>query len=144
MIKIFCIGNLGKDAEVNIHGTESVINFSLAHTEKYKDSNGAIVNKTTWLNCAYWVDNTKIAQYLKKGDKIFIEGLPEARMWKGSNGEMQCNLNVKVFSIQLIGGKREDNQNGQPAATSQSTTSTQSGYVPYTDPNQDAVDDLPF
>ncbi|MBD0352663.1 MAG: single-stranded DNA-binding protein, partial [Flavisolibacter sp.] len=40
MIKMQVIGNLGKDCVVNNVNGKSVINFTVAHTEKYKDSQG--------------------------------------------------------------------------------------------------------
>ena len=41
MIKLMVIGNLGKDCIVNTVNGKNVINFSIAHTEKFKDSTGA-------------------------------------------------------------------------------------------------------
>ena len=54
MLKLQLIGNLGQDAVVNNVGGKNVINFSVAHTEKYKNSEGTEVSKTTWVSCAYW------------------------------------------------------------------------------------------
>src|SRR6478672_6019591 len=67
MIKMQVIGNLGKDCVVNAVNGKNVINFTVAHTEKYKDSQGNNQEKTTWVECAYWTDRTAIAQYLTKG-----------------------------------------------------------------------------
>ncbi|MEJ0102238.1 MAG: single-stranded DNA-binding protein [Bacteroidota bacterium] len=40
MIKMQVIGNLGKDCVVNTVNGKNVINFTVAHTEKYRDSQG--------------------------------------------------------------------------------------------------------
>ena len=47
MIKLMVIGNLGKDCIVNTVNGKNVINFNIAHTEKFKDSTGAQREKTT-------------------------------------------------------------------------------------------------
>lgn len=124
------IGYLGKDAVVQIHGTESVINFSLCHTDKYKDASGQKYEKATWVSCSWWVESTNVAQYLKKGTLIWAEGVPEAKNWKDKQGESKAFLNMRVMRVELLGGKRED----QPG----SSTSAHTPFSPSLD------DDLPF
>ncbi|MFM7710302.1 MAG: single-stranded DNA-binding protein, partial [Ferruginibacter sp.] len=60
MIKLQIIGNLGKDCIQNEVNGRKVINFSVAHSEKYKDSAGNLKEKTTWVECAYWTDKTAV------------------------------------------------------------------------------------
>ena len=67
MIKLQVIGNLGKDCITNTVNGKNVINFNVAHTEKFKDAQGNQKDKTIWVECAYWTDRTGIAPYLKKG-----------------------------------------------------------------------------
>jgi hypothetical protein len=73
MIKLLVIGNLGKDAIVNNVNGKNVINFSVAHTEKYKDAQGNPKDRTVWVECAYWTDKTAIAPYLKKERKFMLK-----------------------------------------------------------------------
>ncbi len=40
MIKLQIVGNLGKDCILKEVKRKNVINFSVAHTEKFKDSQG--------------------------------------------------------------------------------------------------------
>jgi single-strand DNA-binding protein len=54
MIKIQVIGHLGKDAIVNNVNGKTVINFSVCHTEKFKDTQGNLKEKTVWCECAQW------------------------------------------------------------------------------------------
>ena len=51
MIKMQVIGHLGKDCIVNTVNGKNVINFTVAHTEKYRDSQGNNQEKTTWVDC---------------------------------------------------------------------------------------------
>ncbi len=147
MIKMQIIGHLGKDAEINIHGTNSVINFSVAHTEKYKDSSGTIINKTTWISCAWWTEKTNIAQYLKKGTQIYAEGQPEVKMWRDNqSGENKCGLNLREFSVQILGGKKEENSQN---SNSQPQSQNNEGFQPFKPETvnsdiSEPIDDLPF
>jgi len=70
MIRISVIGRLGQDATVNNVNEKTVINFSMAYSEKYKNQQGQDVDRTTWVSCAYWTDKTNVASYLKKGTLI--------------------------------------------------------------------------
>jgi single-strand DNA-binding protein len=113
MIKIQIIGNLGKDCIVNEVNGKKVINFSVAHTEKYKDSMGNPKERTTWVECAYWTDKTAISQYLTKGKTVYAEGSPEADAYTKKDGTPGATLRMRVQNIQLLGG---GNSSEQPVA----------------------------
>lgn len=106
MINLQLIGNLGKDCLVNNVNGKNVINFTVAHTEKYKDSQGNQQEKTIWVDCAYWTDRTAVAEYLKKGQQVYVEGQPEARPFQRNDGSPGASLSMRVKSVQLL-GKRE-------------------------------------
>jgi len=94
MLKMQIIGHLGRDAIINQHGVENCVNFSVAHTDKFKDARGVLNEKTVWVNCAWWLDSqSPVIQYLKKGTQVYIEGFPEAKMWDGNDGKKNCGLN---------------------------------------------------
>ncbi len=112
MIKIQIIGNLGKDCVVNTVSGKNVINFTVAHTEKYKDSQGNQQAKTTWVDCAYWTDRTAIAPYLQKGQLVFAEGQPEVRSFTRADGTAGASLSMRVREVQLLGGKNENSPGG--------------------------------
>lgn len=142
MIKMQVIGNLGKDCVVNTVNGKNVINFTVAHTEKYKDSQGNQQEKTTWVDCAYWVDRTGLAQYLTKGKQVFVEGQPEARSFQRNDGTPGASLSLRVREVQLLGGRGETSGTGGYQAGSQpAAAGAMSGGVEGTD---NAVDDLPF
>jgi single-strand DNA-binding protein len=114
MIKLQCIGHLGKDAVVNQVNGKSVINFNVAHSEKYKDNSGTEINKTTWVSCGYWSDKTTVAQYLLKGTLVYVEGVPDIKTYQDAQGKTNANITLRVGNIQLLGGKKEDNSQRQP------------------------------
>ncbi|MBL7748456.1 MAG: single-stranded DNA-binding protein [Chitinophagaceae bacterium] len=147
MIKMQVIGNLGKDCVVNTVNGKNVINFTVAHTEKYKDSQGNLQEKTTWVDCAYWTDRTAVAQYLTKGKQVFVEGQPEARSFQRNDGTPGSSLSLRVREVQLLGGRGETagGSSYQPsAANSSSPSPSYSNSTPSPSEITEPVDDLPF
>jgi single-strand DNA-binding protein len=109
MIKLQIIGNLGKDCILKEVNGKKVINFSVANTERYKDSSGNQKEKTTWVECAYWTDRTAIADYLTKGRTVFAEGTPEADAYLNKEGQAAATLRMRVQSVQLLGTSQPEN-----------------------------------
>ena len=140
MIKMQVIGNLGKDCVVNTVNGKNVINFTVAHTEKYRDSQGNNQEKTTWVDCAYWTDRTAIAPYLQKGTQVFVEGAPEVRSFTRNDGTAGASLSLRVREVQLLGRKGEGAGGGgyQDSAPARQQDSQPAGVV------DDVADDLPF
>lgn len=145
MIKMQIIGNLGKDCIVNTVNGKNVINFTVAHTEKYKDSQGNLQEKTTWVECAYWTDRTAIAQYLTKGKQVYAEGQPEVRSFQRNDGTPGASLSLRVREIQLLGG-REGGGSGAPSYSNNaaSVANTGSTNIPAANEITEPIDDLPF
>ena len=141
MIKMQVIGNLGKDCTVNQVNGKNVINFTVAHTEKYKDSQGNSQEKTTWVDCAYWTDRTAVAPYLQKGTQVFVEGTPEVRSFTRNDGTAGASLSLRVREVQLL-GRKGDNMGGSPASENSSYNQRQES--PAAAGIDDVADDLPF
>lgn len=131
MIKLTAIGHLGKDAIINNVSGKQVINFSIAHTEKFT-TNGEQKEKTIWVECAYWSDS-KVGPYLKKGVQAYVEGTPEVRTYPKNDGSTGASLSLRVFSVQLLGG----NQSAPPVEQQVAST-------PQSAPTPAGNDDLPF
>jgi single-strand DNA-binding protein len=143
MIKLQIIGNLGKDCIVKEVNGKNVINFSVAHTERFKDSQGNQKERTTWVECAYWTDRTAVAQYLTKGRTVYAEGAPEADAYTNKEGQAAATLRMRVQSVQLLGTNNNEgngfnqgnvsNVGSAPMPTAKSEAIASSGD-----------DDLPF
>lgn len=145
MIKLQIIGHIGNDCTINEVNGKNVINFNVAHSEKYKDQQGNQVEKTIWVKCAYWTDRTAIGQYLKKGQLVYAEGTPEAEAYMNKDNQNVASLKMRVFQVQLL-GSRTDNQSGNTSqgASYQSTASTAGVNQPSAGQIEEAADDLPF
>lgn len=144
MIKMQVIGNLGKDCTVNTVNGKNVINFTLAHTEKYRDSAGNNQEKTTWVDCAYWTDRTALAPYLQKGQQVFVEGQPEVRSYTRNDGTAGASLSLRVREVQLLGRKGDNNMGGGSPASENTSYSRQETTPAPTSMNEEVADDLPF
>lgn len=151
MIKLQIIGNLGGDCTTNEVSGRTVINFNVAHSEKFKDAQGNLVDKTTWVKCAYWTDPNRvgIAQYLKKGQLIYAEGSPEADAYMNKENQAAATLKMSVFRIQLLGSKN-DNQEGnsqqspQQSSYQRDSTPASNATQHAPSPVEEPADDLPF
>ena len=144
MIKLQIIGNLGKDCIVKEINGKHVINFSVAHTERFKDSQGVQKERTTWVECAYWTDRTAIAPYLLKGTTVFAEGSPEAESYTNKEGQPAVTLRMRVQNIQLLGGGNKDNQGANQGNVTNTGISTPPVVKTETTNAAAPVDDLPF
>ncbi len=151
MIKLTAIGNLGKDCTVNTVNNKTVINFSVAHTEKFKDSMGVQKDKTVWVECAYWTDRTAIAPYLKKGTQVYVEGSPEVRQYTTKDGGNGSSLTLRVQSVQLLGQKGNEGAAPSEGGQQNSSYGYNNNYNTQPAPAQqqpqeitEPMDDLPF
>lgn len=133
MKKIQVIGNVCKDAEVHTIAPErSAVNFTVAVNERYKDKQGVKQEKVSFIKCVIWCKMPSIAQYIKKGMKIYVEGSPEAEAYVGNDGKVVANVKIIARDIQFISSAK------QTTAPSASTDSESDLLSPTPD------DDLPF
>ena len=145
MIKLQVIGHLGKDCLLNQVNGKSVMNLSVAHSEKFKDSAGELKERTTWVDCAYWSERTAVAPYLKKGTLVYAEGTPEVRNYQKADGTPGSSLSLRVSGVQLLGkSDNGDDQNGQQAYPRQAQPAAPYSAVPMAADAQEPMDDLPF
>ena len=111
--KVQLIGNLGNDPEVrSTSGGNRVATFSLATSRSWNSASGEKQEKTEWHRCVVW--NTKSSQladivekYVKKGDKLFIEGEIEYRTYEDKEGNTRYITEVRARDIVMLGGRPE-------------------------------------
>ncbi len=152
MIKLQIIGNLGKDCIVKEVNGQNVINFSVVHSERYKDKQGNQKERATWVECAYWTDKTGVVPYLTKGKTVYAEGYPEVDAYNNKENQPAATLRMRVLNIQLVGGVGEGQQsqnsgsssNYNAAPSSSSNSSSPSTAMATASVASDASDDLPF
>ena len=106
--KVILVGNLGDDPEVkHTPSGVQVANFSLATSESWTDKNGERQERAEWHRLVLWRKLAEIAgQYLKKGNKIYIEGKLQTRSWEDNNGQKRYMTEVIVDNLEMLGGDR--------------------------------------
>lgn len=152
-------GNLGKDAEIKaLQNGKQMIVFNVAIDKSYKDATGTKIAKTKWVSCSRFLEPGKpwpVGAYLKAGTKVLVDGEPSARGWANQAGEIQGDLNVNVFNVELMGSAPQANAQapapGGYASPQANAQRTQAPQPTYTAPAADThlsnpipTDDLPF
>ncbi len=105
--KVMLIGNLGKDPDVNTVGNDrKVAKFSLATTETWKDQKGEKQEATEWHNIVVWGKTADVVEkYLKKGDKVYVEGKVKTRKYQDKDGADRYITEITVDSLVMLSTK---------------------------------------
>ncbi len=105
MNKVFLLGHLGADAELKVLANgQTVLNFRVATTEKWKDAKGELQEKTEWSRCALWGKRAEsLSQYMLKGSKVLVEGALNTTTYE-KDGEKRYSTEIKVFNVEFAGG----------------------------------------
>ncbi len=123
--KVMLIGNLGRDPEVrHLENGTAVANFSIATSESYRDRNtGETITNTDWHNVVLWRGLADVAEkYLKKGDKVYLEGKLRSRSYQDQQGITKYITEVVVDDMVMLGNRNTGEMGGgqmpqQPAPT---------------------------
>jgi single-strand DNA-binding protein len=164
--KAILIGNVGSDPEIRSVGTGSrVAQFSLATSRSWNDQQGSKQEKTEWHRCVVWNSGRGqsglvevVEKYLKKGEKVYIEGEIEYRQWQDKDGQTRYTTEIKVRDLMLLGGRAGGGMGGDemdsaprrssaPAAARPKAAAPAPGGDDFNDfPGalEDEDDDLPF
>jgi single-strand DNA-binding protein len=108
--KVILIGNLGKDPEVKYTPSGmAVARFSVATTDRVKDKDGNWQDRTEWHNLVAFQRTAEIAaEYLKKGNKVYIEGRLHSDSWDDKEtGQKKYKTEIIINDLVLLGGPRE-------------------------------------
>jgi single-strand DNA-binding protein len=107
--KVILIGRLGKDPEGK-HSSSGVtiVNFSIATSERFKDQSGEWTTKAEWHNIVCFGKTAENAlNYLAKGSECYIEGKLQTSSWDDKEGNKKYKTEIVANTIQFLGGKKE-------------------------------------
>ena len=110
MNKSTLIGNLGAAPEVRYtqDGTP-VATFSVATTERWKDSNGEKQEHTEWHRIVAWRRLAEVCgEFLKIGSKVYVEGKLQTRKWKDQSGNDRYTTEIVIKEMEMLGGGQQD------------------------------------
>lgn len=163
--KVIIIGNLGSDPELRTTGGgQQVAQFSVATSRSWTNASGEKQEKTEWHRIVAWRKLAEIAdRYLKKGDKVYIEGEIQYREYEAKDGSGKRYVTeIEAREMTMLGGREGGGGGGDySGGGSRATASAGSGggrggsrgggggggggsYDDFQAPNMDDDDDLPF
>ena len=162
--KVTLIGNLGNDPEVrSTTGGNRVATFSLATSRSWNNPAGERQEKTEWHRCVVW--NSKgsqladiVEKYVKKGDKLWVEGRIEYRQWQDKEGQTRYTTEINVRELIMLsakgggGGHDADADSGAGVRSTAATAGRAKGagsgggtdFEDFPGALEDEDDDLPF
>lgn len=104
--KVQLIGNVGKDPDVRyLDNGVAVATFSLATTDRaYTLANGTQVpERTEWHNIVLWRGLAQTAEkYVRKGDKLYIEGKIRSRFYDDQNGIKRTIVEIFADNMEML------------------------------------------
>jgi single-strand DNA-binding protein len=162
--KVILIGHKGDEVKMKyFEGGNCIGRFPLATNEEYVNrSTGERVSNTEWHNCVVRNKAAEVCEkYLKKGDKVYIEGRIKNRQWTGEDGQQRYTTEIQVQEFTFLTPKNEASTPSGPQQTApaqqtqkpqQASTDPEQKETPinsYSEPQPDSSsvnedDDLPF
>jgi single-strand DNA-binding protein len=136
--KAILVGRLGSDPDIRYTpGGSAVANFNIATDRAWKDKDGNWQNETTWHRIVVWTRLAEFAkEYVKKGNRVYVEGRIQTREWEDQNGQKRYITEVVANDLQLLEpfGQREES----------SAAETPAANMPPPEDVDNMPDDVPF
>ncbi len=128
--KAIIIGNLGRDPETrDLPSGQKVANLRVATSEQWTDrASGEKRERTEWHTVSVFDQNAAryAESYLRKGDKVYVEGRVQTRKWQDQNGADRYSTEIVLNAIggQLIGlsSGAQDEQTSNTSSTQELRT----------------------
>ena len=143
------IGNLTRDPEVKTTPSgQTVASFSVATNFIWTDQSGEKQKKVEYHNIVAWRRLAEICgQYLKKGNKVYIEGRLQTRDWEAQDGSKRNRTEIVAENMIMLdtkgsSGSESGSQYSQPQTTA---SQSQDAPVPESDSGDEIrIEDIPF
>jgi single-strand DNA-binding protein len=151
--KVMIIGRLTRDPEMKtIPSGANVTQIGLATNYVYTNQQtGQKVEQVEYHNITLWRKLAEIAnQYLKKGQRVYIEGRLQTRSWEGQDGKKNYKTEIIADNMIMLDGGRGNDSAGAPRPTS---APANNGAMDQKFPDEELptiqqddvnVDDIPF
>jgi single-strand DNA-binding protein len=109
--KVMIIGYLGKDPEMRYTPSgRAVTTYSVAVNRSYVSADGEKKIETEWFNVIAWGSLAEIsAQYLTKGERVYVEGRLQSRRWEDSDGIQHNSVEIVASEMLILGYRDMDN-----------------------------------
>lgn len=139
--KVMLIGHLGDHVKIHYFDDSNCVGrFPLATNETYtnKQTNEKVTN-TEWHNIVVRNKAAEICEkYLKKGDRVYIEGRLKTRKWQDDKGNDRYSTEIACTDFTFLTAKNEQIQQTPDGAQ------TNTPAPPANTSKPEGSDDLPF
>jgi single-strand DNA-binding protein len=153
--KATIIGNLGADPDVRtVSSGTKVAEFSVATSRQWTGRDGQQQEKTEWHRIVAWgysPDKDGLAgvaeRFLKKGDKVYVEGQIEYRSYDDKEGNTRYVTEIRAAELIMLGGRDGGGSSASPRGGGREKAAVKSGgsYDDFEAPAMsEEDDDLPF
>ena len=140
--KVMLIGHLGDVVKMHYFDDKNCVGrFSLATNETYtnKQTNEKVTN-TEWHNIVVRNKAAEICEkFLKKGDKVYIEGRLKTRKWQDDKGNDRYSTEIQCVDFTFLTPKNENTE-----TASEMENKVRADNVLKTATQQEQPNDLPF
>ena len=140
--KVMLIGHLGDDLKMHyFEGGGSIGRFPIATNESYTNkATGEKITNTEWHSVVVKNKGAEICEkYLKKGDRVYIEGRLKTRKWQDDKGIDRYSVEIQCIDFTFLTPKSKNNEvtsTVQPVPTISEKLKTNL--------DQEQLNDLPF
>ncbi len=116
--KIMIIGNLGADPELRYTpGGKAVTELRVAVNDNRKGPDGEWIEETLWFRVSVWEQQAeRMAEQLRKGNKIYAEGQLKAREYEARDGQKKTSLELAFARVVNLERRPRDDEGGGPGS----------------------------
>jgi single-strand DNA-binding protein len=110
------MGNLTRDPDLRQTPTgQNVCSFSLALNRSYKDKDGEWKDATDFVDIVAWGPlGERVAQYLSKGRRCFVQGRLQSRSWE-QDGQKRNKLEVLANDVTFLDSRGSSSEGDEPS-----------------------------
>ena len=149
--RLMIIGNLGADPELRYTPSgKAVTELRVAVNNSRKGADGEWVEETLWVRVSVWEQAAeRVAEQLRKGNKVFAEGTLRAREYEGKDGQTKSSLELSSARVVNLERRGRDEESGFSSFNESGSGETPVAR-PRGAPDADAasptvdLDDIPF
>jgi single-strand DNA-binding protein len=145
--KALVIGNLTRDPEMrSLPSGVQVTSFSVATNRVWKDKNGAKQESADYHNIVVFGRQAEtVAQFLRKGSSVLVEGRMQTRSWDGPDGKKNYRTEIVADRVQF-GPRGSGASAGAPAASAPKQDDKEVPPMETIDYPEESInlDDIPF
>lgn len=111
------LGNVARDPELkSTKGGHSVCTFGLATNRVWKDAKGQKQSLPEFHSVVAWGPLAEFcAQYVQKGNPLFVQGYLRTTSWEGKQGDTMYRTEVVLEDVTLLGKKKPEEEVAEEA-----------------------------